>query len=219
MRPLPEPEDIASLLFDAGRMFARAGIESPNLEAQALMAFVLGTNRAGVFSRLKDIPDDETLDAFHEAIDRRARREPLQYITGTQEFCSLAFSVNPDVLIPRPETELLVQEALSFLSGKDGVTAADIGTGSGCIAVTLAYNLPGLSAVAIDSSKAALDTAIENARRHGVEGRVRSVQGDLFRGLNDQEWKHGFDLVVSNLPYVPRREILKLMPEVQYEPI
>jgi release factor glutamine methyltransferase len=156
--------------------------------------------------------------SFEALVRRRERREPAGYITGHREFWNLDLEVRPGVLIPRPETEFVVEEALSRLSGageaRGRYHVVDVGTGSGCIAVALARWLPGAAVLAIDASHAALDLARSNAARHEVAGRVQFVEGNLLEGVAGP-----FDAVVSNPPYVPAPELASLQPEVRdYEP-
>jgi release factor glutamine methyltransferase len=166
--------------------------------------------------------DDEAATAFEALIERRALREPVAYITGRREFWSLEFEVTPAVLIPRPETELLVEEALAMLArtAPAGATrtgaprVADVGTGSGAVAVALAMERPDAFVVATDISMAALEVARRNTRRRGVSSRVALLQADLLEGVSGP-----FDVVVSNPPYVGRLERATLMPEVRdHEP-
>jgi release factor glutamine methyltransferase len=168
---------------------------------------------------------DESLDEaqrtlFEDAVNRRARREPLQYITGKQEFWGLDFSVTPDVLIPRPETELVVEAALKIIqtAGRQ-VTIVDLCVGSGCIAVSLAMETGAAHIFAADKSDRALAVARENARKHGVSDRIRFLEGDLFRPLAELDLQGMVDLIVSNPPYVRSGDLAALQPEVRdFEP-
>jgi release factor glutamine methyltransferase len=149
---------------------------------------------------------------------RRAAREPLQYILGTQEFCGLDIAVTPDVLIPRPETELLVEEALRAIAGVNGPAIADVGTGSGCIAVAIACERPGATVYALDLSGGALAVARSNATRHGTRNRIRFIQADLLAAFGGES-AGAFDAIVSNPPYLPEQELEALQSEVaRYEP-
>lgn len=198
---------------------AASGVDGPRLTAELLMAHVMGTGRAGVYARLREPLDDVLADAFFGYVQRRAGREPLQHITGRQEFCGREFEVTPDTLVPRPETELIVDEGLSRMAGMTGGLAADIGTGTGCIAVSLAAGAPGLTVYAVDVSSSALEVARRNAARHGVAGRVVLVQGDLFGPLAGMGLEGRLDLVVSNPPYIPSGELPGLQPEVGFDPV
>lgn len=214
---------VGAALDAAIARLAAAGVASPRLDAELLLADVLGLGRAALLARRPEPLPRGALGAFEARTARRAAREPVAYIVGRQEFYGLELEVTPDVLIPRPETELLVEEALAFLNGataamKDGGGGApnvvDVGTGSGCIAVTLAVHAPGTRVIAVDASEAALGVARRNARRHAVAGQIEFVRGDLLAGLGGP-----FDLVVANLPYVSTEEVETLMPDVRlYEP-
>ena len=210
---------VAALLREATDSLSEAGIGESMFEAELLMAAALGMNRAGVIARLKDVPDSGAADRFLKSVARRANREPLQYITGRQEFYGLTFHVAPGVLVPRPETEIIVEEGVAFLEETGGKAVADIGTGSGCIAISLAASLPEAVIYAIDSSEAALKIAGENAGFNGVAGRIRFRRGDLFSPLKDAGLDGGLDLIVSNPPYIPSGDIPGLQPEVGFEPI
>jgi release factor glutamine methyltransferase len=155
------------------------------------------------------------LQAFQGFVDRRAGGEPLQYITRHQEFFKLDFEVTPDVLIPRPETELIVEAVLGVFPGTSEFTFADVGTGSGCIAISILHERLSASATALDKSAKALAVAQRNASRHQVNARLRLIESDLFRAVPENE---SFDLIVSNPPYVPDGELSMLQREVQREP-
>jgi release factor glutamine methyltransferase len=159
----------------------------------------------------RDIPSAE-LGAFRERVGRRARREPLQHILGRTEFWSLPFLVTPAVLIPRSDTEILVEEALKRAGGPSSIL--DVGTGSGAIAIALAHELPAATVVAMDVSAEALAVAAENARGNGVEGRVSFLQADMGTLPGGP-----YDLIVANPPYISEAEVVELMPEVRdFEP-
>ena len=161
-----------------------------------------------------------TAGSSSRLIERRAQREPLQYITGRQEFWGLDFMVTPDVLIPRPETELIVETALAACQDRSRpLTIIDLCTGSGCIAISLAKELPAARIFATDTSAKALAVARENARRHGVSDRIRFLEGDLFGPLEELDLQGQVDIIVSNPPYVPSGDRPALQPEVRdYEP-
>jgi release factor glutamine methyltransferase len=150
---------------------------------------------------------------YEQWLNRRARHEPIQYILGEQEFYGLTFKVTPDVLIPRPETEHLVEALIQRIEEADSIRIADVGTGSGAIAVALARALPNATVTALDISKAALAIAQENALRHGVADRTRLVESDLLTAVPGET----FDAVVSNPPYVPDSEVLERQVR-DYEP-
>ena len=212
--------EVASLIMQATAALGHSGVDNPDIEAEALMAEALGlSSRAGVFARLKEEPDDAARVRFINLVARRARREPPQYITGRQEFLGRDFKVNQAVLIPRPETELLASAGADSLKGTASPLAADIGTGSGCIAVTLALEVPDSFVYAVDCSSRALETAKENAEKHGAAGRMEFLEGDLLEPLSDKGIIGKLDLVISNPPYIPTDEIHGLQPEVRFEPV
>jgi release factor glutamine methyltransferase len=188
--------------------------EEADLDARLLAQHVLGrtTERFLVTAHEPEPPD--FVARYEALVARRAAREPFAYLTGTQEFWGLSFAVSPAVLIPRPETELLVELALGRLAPGQAVRIADVCTGSGCIAVALARECPTARVVATDVSAAAVEVARHNARVHGVAGRVDCVTSDLLAGVDGV-----FDLIVSNPPYVPAGDQPGLQPEVRdHEP-
>lgn len=205
-----------------------AGVESPQLDAQLMMAHALGCSRIDVIAHTQRIPSAQELAIFRDMLDNRALRYPLAYILGKKEFFGLDFIVSPAVLIPRPETEILVEECLKRVG--DTPNIVDIGTGSGAIAVALAVNVPKAKVWATDTSEEALKVARANVEKHGVADRVSIVWGDLLepllcvvpghhvpaqhRGLQQK----AFDVIVSNPPYIPSEVIESLEPEVRYEP-
>lgn len=186
---------------------------SPRLEAELLLAHLLQRARPYLLAHTEASLTPEQAATYAAHVARRAGGEPLPYITGYMEFYGLDFTVTPAVLIPRPETELLVKEALRWLQDHPQATAADIGTGSGCIAVTLAVQAPALRLIATDCSTAALTVARANAMRHGVAGRITFLEGDLLAPLPAP-----VELLVSNPPYVAEDEWDTLPPSVQREP-
>jgi release factor glutamine methyltransferase len=176
---------LAAVLAEVQGVLAAAGVEAADREARWLIQHALGLTGS---SRLLDNThrvDADGLAKVKALVVRRTAREPLQYILGTQEFCGLEFEVNPDVLIPRPETELLAQEVIRRLPQGGRVTVVDVGTGSGCLAVTLARAVPNATIVATDLSAPALRTAKRNARRHGMDASISWAEGDLLAPLRD----------------------------------
>lgn len=205
------------LLREAGSALQAAGIDSARLDAELLLAAAWDTNRTGLVLRRDAEPPAATIAAFSAMLQRRLRREPVSYILGEREFWSLSFLVDPSVLVPRPETECLVERALRHARGMvapTGLRVADVGTGSGCIAIALASELPRATVRAIDISAAALALAVRNAERLGVAARVECRRGDLLDGVPDAS----FELIVSNPPYVTTAELAELEPELDYEP-
>jgi release factor glutamine methyltransferase len=195
--------------------FAGKGIGQPRADAEVLLAHILGMERIQLYLNYERPLSSEELARFRQLVRRRAAFEPTQYIVGKQEFWSLEFETGPAVLIPRPETEILVEKALG-LAGDRPALVLDIGTGSGAIAVALAHERPGIRVVAIDKSFPALVVAKRNALRHEVADRVRFAAMDLTDALLPGR---RFDIIVSNPPYVAETEFLDLAPEIaNYEP-
>jgi release factor glutamine methyltransferase len=192
----------------------RKGVESPRLHAELLLAHALRLPRMKLYLAFDRALTEAELDAFREIARRRGQREPLQHILGTVSFCGLEFAVSRHALIPRPETEILAQMAWELLqqSPAQSPTALDYGTGTGCLAVTIAVKCPAATLVACDISPDALAQARENAVRHGVAERLRLVEGDGFAALPAEA---RFDLIVSNPPYIASAEIASLQPEVR----
>ncbi len=189
-------------LAAARHRLAEAGIEEAPLEGEVLLRHVLKVSRAGLFAGLDAGMTPVQEQALSRLMERRLRGEPAAYITGVREFYGLDFAVDPSVLIPRPESELLVEKAISLARDNDVATIADIGTGSGAIAVSLAVNLPGVEIYATDISAAALVVARGNSRRHGVADRIALLQGRLLEPLPGP-----VDMIIANLPYVRRTEL------------
>ena len=205
-----------SAVDDAARRLEAAGVERPRREAMQLLARLMETDRGGILARGPDPLSPGTAATFEALVARRERREPLQYLVGEEEFCGLAFKVDRHVLVPRPETEIVVETVVSLPLDPD-VRVLDVGTGSGCIATALAVLRPEWSVVALDSSSAALTVARANVERHGVEARVELVEGDLSDLSTAGSSR--FDVVVSNPPYVAEDEWNELAPEVRdHEP-
>lgn len=196
-------------------------IDSPRLTAEILLAYVLGINRIDLYLRFDQPLTRQELTAFRKAIQRRVRREPVAYITGIREFWGIDFNVTPDVLIPRPETEFLVEESMKLIpedSPPGQFRVFDLGTGSGAVIVALAVNRTGPIYVASDISPESISVARKNAFRHHLECNICFFAGELFTPLDPLGSK--FDLVVSNPPYIPSAQIALLAPEVsRYEPL
>ncbi len=218
---------IRALLRRSIEQLRSAQVSSFTLAAELLLLHATGRDRTWIYSHPEEIVPDGTADQFFELIRRRASGEPTQHLTGKQEFWGLEFEVSPDVLIPRPETEHLVEVALDRLAvrevraGRDprltgrGVEIVDVGTGSGCIAIALAKELPEAQVYATDISAKALRLARKNAARHGFENRIRFLESNLLASLSSLE----FDLITSNPPYIALGEADSLPVEVRrYEP-
>ena len=209
---------IASVRSWASEELRRARVDSPALTADLLLGFVLGWDRVRVLSYAEQQVPDDAWARLRSLILRRANGEPLQYLTGEQEFYGLAFRVTPEVLIPRPETEIIVEKALDLIrhDSAAGIRFADIGTGSGCIAVSIAHEIPSSTGWAVDISAAALQVARENANRHGVAERILFVQSDLLDCFPQHPC---LDFVLCNPPYVALDECDSLPSEVKdHEP-
>ena len=213
---------IKEILAVASQYLTEKGIESPRLAAEVLLAHVLGMERIGLYLDFDRPLVPAEVSRFRELIRRRVAREPLQYITGLQEFWSLEFQVGPQVLIPRPETELLVEQAIRQCkdlseAGMQEINVLDLCTGCGAVAVCIAKEVGFARLWASDVSPGAIAVAKINAQRHGVADRIRFIEGDLFEPLKDKEIH--FHIIVSNPPYVAQEDYDKLPPEIKdFEP-
>ena len=192
---------------------------SPRLDAEVLLAEALACRRIDLYTRFEETPGDDARATFRGLVRRRAEGTPVAYLVGRREFYSLSFRVTPDVLIPRPETELLVVALLDLARSRpvgEQLTVADVGTGSGIVAICAAKQLPNCRVTAIDVSPAALAVARENAAEHGVAERIDLVESDLFAAVVPEQ---RFDFIVSNPPYVTTAELAALSPDVRnFEP-
>jgi release factor glutamine methyltransferase len=205
---------IAEALRDAERHLAERGVESPRADAELLVGKALGLSRVQLYVDLARPLSPEEFAACRELIERRGRREPLAYVLGEWGFRRLTLRVDPRALVPRPETEVVVERCLALLADAREPRVLDLGTGTGAIALALADEHPGARVVALDSSPDALALARENADRLGLGDRVRLVEGDLGSPPGS-----AYDLVVSNPPYVGAGELAELAPEVRdWEP-
>lgn len=211
---------MADALREAAARLRVAGLAEPRREAGTLLAYALGCDLAFLITHADEALTAAQASDFRAGVERRAAGEPFQYIAGRQEFYGLEFEVSPAVLIPRPETELLVEKALELLKGVDAPLLCDVGTGSGCIAVTLLHERRDARGYALDISPAALKVAARNAARHGAGKRLRLLASDCFEALRSDEHRGlCFDLVASNPPYVPESDIEGLQQEVrEHEP-
>jgi len=229
MKPQTAPLIVRTALREAFAQLRAAGVPSHTLAAELLLMRALGRDRTWLYAHPEEVIRDSEVHLFTSLLARRAAGEPTQHLNGKQEFWSLEFEVTPDVLIPRPETEHVIEVALDRFALRElrsghkqtfsgeGLQIADIGTGSGCIAVALAKELPGARIYATDISSAALAVARRNAARHSVSDQIHFVESNLL-----DEASHlslFFDLIVSNPPYIGRREAATLMREVRdHEP-
>jgi release factor glutamine methyltransferase len=217
----------------SAEFLAKKNVESPRLQAELLLAHVLKLPRMKLYLNFERALTDAETNTFRELVKRRAQREPLQHIVGTTSFCGLEIAVNRDVLVPRPETELLAEEGWKWLgehrtsniehptSNAGNTMVLDFGTGSGCIAIALAAKCPNAKILALDVSAEALEVAKQNAARNNVAERIEFVLGDGF-SIVRQTGKLPvplFDLIISNPPYIPSAEIETMEPEVRdYDP-
>ncbi|MFH1138561.1 MAG: peptide chain release factor N(5)-glutamine methyltransferase [Pseudomonadota bacterium] len=214
-----EPWTVLRILRWTSGYLAEKGVDSPRLDAEILLADLLGLTRVQLYLNYDRPLVPEELAEYRARVKRRARREPAAYIIGKKEFYSLEFEIGTGVLVPRPETELLVDRALEFVrerhAGEGAILAADLGTGSGALAVSLAANNPRIRVRAVDISPEALQTAKKNALRLGMDDRIEFFEGDLLTPLAGLV----FHFIIANLPYVPRAAFVDMAPEVrEYEP-
>jgi release factor glutamine methyltransferase len=209
---------LGELLVEVAQQLRDAGLEGARREAEALVCGVLGLSRSTLVAHPEREVEALEVAAVRAAVARRSRREPLAYILGRREFWSVTLAVGPDVLVPRPSTEHLVEAVLARVAADESARLVDVGTGSGAIAVALALERPRVRVVATDVSEGALTVARRNVARHGLEGRVELRRGDLFEALGEADGP--FDVIVSNPPYVPEGSVAELMPEVRdFEPV
>jgi len=203
---------VGDTLQRAEQVLREAGVAEARVNAEFLLSHLLQTDRGGLFLKRGETLADDHADRFERLLTRRARREPLQHVIGSQEFYGLEFDCDRRALIPRPETELLVDSALQ-LDPPRGGRVVDLGTGTGCVAIALAISRPDLQLTAVDASADAIALATANAKRQSVADRIRFVEGD-FGEASDYPGE-GYDVVVSNPPYVSEREWTDLEPEVR----
>lgn len=206
--------DYRTCYEEGSKILREANVQEANLDARLLLEFVCGTDYGYLFAHGTSKVPEEQVSKYKKLIAKRASRYPLQYITGEQEFMGLTFRVNENVLIPRQDTEILVEKVWKTL--KPGMFILDMCTGSGCILISLLHQLPSCTGMGVDISKEALEVAKENGRRILTEapGRVQWIHSDLFERV-----RGNFDVIVSNPPYIPTAEVEELMPEVRiHEP-
>jgi release factor glutamine methyltransferase len=216
--PKPDIKTVSGLLNLACLKLKGAGLETPGLDAEVLLAFCMKESRIRLLAHPEMPVNAQTADMFESLLERRTGGEPVAYLTGRKEFWSLSFAVDPRVLIPRPETEILVEDALRFaaenFSRADRIAILEIGTGSGAISVALASELPRAEITATDISMGAIELASLNAAGNNVAGQIRFVAGSFFEPVAGR-----FDLIVSNPPYISAAEYAGLSPRVRdFEP-
>jgi release factor glutamine methyltransferase len=210
---MPETVPLLEVLRGTERYLADRGVENPRLNAEHLLAHALGLKRMELYLQF-DRPLAESERApLRDLVKRRGTREPLQHVLGTAEFHGRTFACDKRALVPRPETEQLVELALEIAKDKPAATILDIGTGSGVIVLTIALELPSATLHATDLSPDALALAAENAARHALTDRIVFHQADLLPPDGTR-----FDLIIANLPYIPAEEIASLSPEVRHDP-
>ena len=215
------PWTVARLLAWTRGHLEEKGIAEPRLSAELLLAYALDCRRIELYTHGEQIPSPDQLTTFRDLVRRSATHEPIAYLTGSKEFFSLAFEVTPDVLIPRPETETLVERVLVHCTERDqpDTTLLDLGTGSGCVAIAILINCSGVQIVASDISEGALVVARRNAERHGVFDRMRFVAAPGLDLPPEVVPAGGFDVIVSNPPYVGEAEMATLPANVRdHEP-
>ncbi|MBI3286476.1 MAG: peptide chain release factor N(5)-glutamine methyltransferase [Chloroflexi bacterium] len=207
-------ETIGRALQQASALLSAEDIDSPRLDAEVLLAHQLGFSREQLLARLDQRLTAEQLEGYTRVLERRRRHEPVAYIVGHREFYGLDLRVDSRVLIPRPETETLVEVAITTARRLNAQRIAEVGTGSGAVAIAVAVHLPQARIYALDVADAALEVARENIARHGVEDRIELLSGDLLTPLPES-----VQLIVGNLPYISQTELGELPPEVaRYEP-
>ncbi len=221
-RKLKQVWTVGRLLEKSRGYLEDKGVEGARLSVELLLSHALGCERIQLYTSFEQPVPELVVARFRELVKLRAEQVPVGYLTGKAYFYSLEFSVNPDVLIPRPETELLVEQMINICRTSHFANPGilEIGTGSGCVAIALAKNLPHAEVVATDISGSALAVAKDNAQKHKLGERIRFVQGDLFEALSEEGKRPGgFDFIVSNPPYISPEEIPDLPREVrEYEP-
>jgi release factor glutamine methyltransferase len=206
---------ISESLAKAESILGSNNVAEPRREAASLVMLAIKKEKTFLYSHPDYVLTDAETSIFESLLERRASREPLQYISGVQEFYGLKFEVTPDVLIPRPETEMVVEHAIELLTPRTSKRFCEIGVGSGCISISILRNLPHATAVGLDISPAAIEIAQRNAEKLRVRDRLQLLESDIFEKSPDER----FDMIVSNPPYVPSIDIEGLQPEVRdFEP-
>ncbi|HEX4052753.1 MAG TPA: peptide chain release factor N(5)-glutamine methyltransferase [Tepidisphaeraceae bacterium] len=223
---MPETEGtwtVRRLLEWTSPFFTRKGVDSPRLSAELLLAHVLAIPRIKLYTDYERVLDPQHLSAYRELVRRAAEDEPVAYLTGRAHFFSLEFHVTRDVLIPRPDTETLVENVIQLIRHQPGLESArilDLCTGSGCVAAAIAHNVKGAVVVATDISEKAVAIACENLKGLGLADRVTVEQGDLFAPLDRLADRQPYHLLVANPPYIPTSQIPQLERSVrEYEPL
>ncbi len=209
-----DASNIFTLLKTSEEFLSLHNIKEAKLDAEVLLCFVLNVKRSALFTIRNNTVTEEQLGIYQKCIQRRIKREPVSYITGKSEFMGLNFKVNKDVLIPRQETELLVETASSLIKKNGCKEILDMCTGSGCIAVSLAHENDNIFITAVDISKKALAVSSLNAEINGVASKIKFAAGDMFDNIKNQK----FDIIISNPPYITKEEFINLEKELFFEP-
>ncbi len=203
---------ISEILKECTTLLKNEKIESASLDCRLLLCYFLGVDTVYLITHKNE--EVENYEEFYRLFKRRLNREPMQYILGRAEFMGLDFTVNENVLIPRADTETLVEKVIEFV-GNNAYNILDIGTGSGCIPISVLKNCPGCNAVAVDISEAALNVARQNAKNHGVDEKIQFTRADILKEFPGEK----FDCIISNPPYIREDVIPTLMEDVKgYEP-
>ncbi len=207
---------IAKQLSIATEKLKAAGIENARLDAEVLLAYVLNTRRLALYVHVAKVLEEEQITRYHNLIKRRLERIPVAYLTGHKEFMGLNFAVTPDVLIPRPDTEVLAQGVIEHLHefNRENLKIADLGVGSGAICISILKFVENVTAEAVDISQKAIEIAQFNAQKFNVDDRINFYAGNLFEPLEGKI----FDVIVSNPPYVTTEDFENLQPEIETEP-
>jgi len=213
--------NISKILKLAASFLEKHGVQDPRLDSELLLGKILNLSRVEIYTDFFHPLTPFEIDKYRKFIDARAKGKPVAYILGEKPFRNLNLKVNQDVLIPRPETELVVEKAIGLAGslGKKLIKLVDLGTGSGAIALSIAQEVPGAFVFALDVSEKAIRVAKGNAEIHGLQDKIEFVCGDLFEGLSDN-LKNDIDVIVSNPPYIPSEKISKLQREIRdFEPL
>jgi release factor glutamine methyltransferase len=217
MPDIQQGQNINSVLKEAEQKLGQVGIESARLDSEVLLAHVLGCDRAYLMVHSEQQINPEQWSAFQKLVNQREKHQPVAYLVGHKEFMGLDFLVTPDVLIPRPETEILVETAIKLAAKKKKPRILDIGCGSGSIIISLAKNINNAELIATDISKKAIALAQQNATRILGNNRIRFIASDIFTGISALQLK--YDIIVSNPPYISESELVLLSPDIrEFEP-
>lgn len=211
--------DVKKALMMASSQFKEAGIENPSVQAEVLLCSILNCSRSGLYADIDRVLLPEELRLYRSSIKKKAERVPLQYITRQQKFRYLNLQMREGVFIPRPETELLAGMVIDFIKFRKSPLVIDLGAGSGAIALSIAYEVPGSKILAVDLCSEALSLAKENAKRLGLMDNITFIKGNMLEGLGN-DLVSSVDIIVSNPPYIESEKIKKLIPEIKdHEPI